>query len=237
MHDVKSYTIAKVFSDIFEDMAKYAKYPSSFKVSSGKSGGSSATTTTPSTPTENPSTTITPKPKSETVQTANSAALTIKDILYKPYGCLPKTLYSEEEAKRALTEKFGRYERINSIGTGLHNASDYNYTYNNVPIGLCYIDWYGEGGKPRSIYYFFVQTKDEADELFNSLVKDIRQAGIPMTRDNSYGEMSNRKKPTKTFKVVAVKDPEQVIKKDWANIVNDKKWVGMYKIEVNVFIR
>lgn len=174
-------------------------------------------------------------PKSQTVQTANSTALTIKDILYKPYGCLSQTVNSAEKAKNALTAKFGRYEKINGWCIGLHNGSLYNYTYNNVPIGVCFTEW--DDAKTRTWYHFVVKSKAEADKLYNTLIRDIKQAGIPLTKDNIYGNMSNRKKPTKTFKWVYVDAPTKITKTDNSNIINNKNWVGMYNIEVGVYRR
>lgn len=179
--------------------------------------------------------TTTTKPKNETVQTANSTALTIKDILYKPYGCLSQTVNSAEKAKNALTAKFGRYEKINGWCIGLHNGSLYNYTYNNVPIGVCFTEW--DDAKTRTWYHFVVKSKAEADKLYNTLVRDIKQAGIPLTKDNIYGNMSNRKKPTKTFKWVYVDAPTKITKTDNSNIINNKNWVGMYNIQVGVYRR
>lgn len=143
---------------------------------------------------------------------------------------MPKTLYSAKEAKNALTEKFGRYENISRNGIGLHNSSNDNYTYRNVPIGLCYTDWYKYKGKncQRSFYYFFAQTKAEADELHNSLVNEMKQAGIRLTKDNWVG-MSNRNHYTKPLNWVYVKYPEKVTKTDEFNKVNNEKWVGMYR--------
>ena len=55
--------------------------------------------------------------------------------------------------------------------------------------GIAYYDWYDN----RLYYDFFFETKKEADQFYNDLVNDVRGAGIPLTKDNIYGGMSNQK--------------------------------------------
>jgi hypothetical protein len=68
------------------------------------------------------------------------------------------------------------------------------------------------------------------------VVKDIQSAGIPLTKDNIYGGMSNRKKPISVFKWVYVNLPVKVKEVCPVNI-ETADVVGMYKVELGVYKR
>ena len=68
------------------------------------------------------------------------------------------------------------------------------------------------------------------------MVKDIQSAGIPLTKDNVYGGMSNRKKPISIFKWVSVEPPVKIKEASPSNI-ETADVVGMYKVELAVYKR
>ena len=68
------------------------------------------------------------------------------------------------------------------------------------------------------------------------MVKDIQNAGIPLTKDKIYGGMSNRKRPISIFKWVYVATPVRVKAADSTNI-ESADVVGMYKVELGVYKR
>jgi hypothetical protein len=83
---------------------------------------------------------------------------------------------------------------------------------------------------------FFFSSKNEADQFYNNMVKDIQNVGIPLTKDNIYGGMSNRKKPVSVFKWVYVFPPVKVKKPSPSNIEPEEA-VGKYKVELGVYKR
>ena len=103
------------------------------------------------------------------------------------------------------------------------------FTYRGVRIGFCYYAWYDD----RTWYGFFFDTKSEADQFYDNLVKDIQGAGIPFTKDKVYGGMSNRSHPVSVFKWVNVDTPVKVKKADEANM-DTPAVVGKYKVEFGV---
>ena len=105
----------------------------------------------------------------------------------------------------------------------------FDFTYRGTPIGICYYDWYDN----RNWYDFFFETKNEAEQFYDNLVNDIRGAGIPLTKDNLYGGMSNRKKPVSVFKWVSVDAPVKVKEVSPSNI-ETADHVGKYKVELGV---
>ena len=105
----------------------------------------------------------------------------------------------------------------------------FDFTYRGIPIGICNYDWYDN----RTWYDFFFETKNEADQFYNDLVNDICGAGIPLTKDNLYGGMSNRKKPVSVFKWVSVDAPVKVKEVSPSNI-ETADHVGKYKVELGV---
>ena len=112
---------------------------------------------------------------------------TIKDLLYFPFGCLPHEVNTPKEAMEQLTETFDMCEKINGY-EGLHNNSTYDFTYLGVPIGLCYASRYDDN---RQWYLFYFSSHANANSFYSKIVKDIKDAGIPLIRDNIYGGMSS----------------------------------------------
>lgn len=158
-------------------------------------------------------------------------ARTINDLLYFPYGCLPNTVTTSESAAEQLTELFGTYENVNG-GIGLHNSPAYAFTYKGTPIGLCHYDWYGN----RQWYEFYFDSKSSAQQFYSVLCNDIRQAGIPMTKDRIYGGLSTRKRPISIFKEVYVFLPSLIKEADKSNI-HGPEVVGKYVVEMGVYRR
>ena len=156
----------------------------------------------------------------------------IKDLLYFPYGCLPSTVDNKDKAMDALTEAFGTYEAINNLYIGLHISQEYDFTYRDASIGVVYVDWYDN----RHWYNFYLNTKAEADQLYNQLVKDIKNVGIPLTNDRVYGGMSNRRNPISIFKWVYVSPPTLIKEADTSNIHGEDA-VGLYTVELGVYKR
>jgi hypothetical protein len=67
-------------------------------------------------------------------------------------------------------------------------------------------------------------------------VKDIQNAGIPLTKDKVYGGMSNRKRPVSIFKWVYVSTPVKV-KEPGSTNIEPEDCVGMYNVELGVYKR
>lgn len=152
----------------------------------------------------------------------------IQDLLYFPFTCINADMPTKDIAWQMIMDTFNTCETING-NPGLHAGESFDFTYRGVPIGICYFDWYDN----RTWYYFFFNTKKEADTFFNALVKDVQGAGIPLTKDKIYGDMSNRKKPVSVFKWVNVGAPVKVKAVSPSNI-ETADVVGMYKVEMGV---
>ena len=156
---------------------------------------------------------------------------TIRDLLYFPFSCISDPMTTRELAWQVVENTFGTCEAING-SPGLHAGGAYDFTYSGVAIGLCYYSWYGD----RTWYDFFFSSKNEADQFYNNMVKDIQNVGIPLTKDKIYGGMSNRKKPVSVFKWVYVFPPVKVKKPGPSNIEPEEA-VGKYKVELGVYKR
>lgn len=156
---------------------------------------------------------------------------TIHDLLYFPFSCISDPMTTRELAWQVVENTFGTCEAING-SPGLHAGGAYDFTYRGVAIGLCFYSWYGD----RTWYNFFFSSKNEADQFYNNMVKDIQNVGIPLTKDNIYGGMSNRKKPVAVFKWVYVFPPVKVKKPGPSNI-EPVDAVGKYKVELGVYKR
>ena len=156
---------------------------------------------------------------------------TIRDLLYFPFSCISDPMTTRELAWQVVENTFGTCEAING-SPGLHAGGAYDFTYRGVAIGLCFYSWYGD----RTWYNFFFSSKNEADQVYNNMVKDIQNVGIPLTKDNIYGGMSNRKKPVSVFKGVYVVPPVKVKKHGPSNIEPEDA-VGKYKVELGVYKR
>jgi hypothetical protein len=156
---------------------------------------------------------------------------TIHDLLYFPFSCISDPMTTRELAWQVVENTFGTCEAING-SPGLHAGGAYDFTYRGVAIGLCFYSWYGD----RTWYNFFFSSKNEADQFYNNMVKDIQNVGIPLTKDNIYGGMSNRKKPVSVFKWVYVFPPVKVKKPGPSNI-EPEETVGKYKVELGVYKR
>lgn len=157
---------------------------------------------------------------------------TIKDLLYFPFGCLPQEVSTPEEAREQITEVFGSCEKINGY-EGLHINGTFDFTYRGVPLGICYADRYNDN---RQWYLFYFDAKADADRFYANIVSDIKDAGIPLTKDKIYGGMSNRTRPVSIFKWVSVAPPEKVKEADESNI-HHADVVGMYVVELGVYKR
>ena len=156
---------------------------------------------------------------------------TISDLLYYPFSCVEAPMATREQAWQVVTDTFGNCESIN-LCPGLHAGETFDFTFRGIPIGICFYDWYDK----RTWYDFFFETKNEADQFYNNLVGDIRDAGIPLTKDNIYGGMSNRKKPISIFKWVSVEAPVKVKEVSPSNI-ETADHVGKYKVELSVMLK
>ena len=154
---------------------------------------------------------------------------TIRDLLYFPFSCINAYMPTRESAWQEITDTFGTCETINGY-PGLHAGAAFDFTYRGAQIGICCYDWIDN----RTWYDFFFKTKAEADQFYNDLVKDIQGVGIPLTKDNIYGGMSNRKKPVSVFKWVSVVPPEKVKEVGPSNI-ETADMVGMYKVDLGVY--
>ena len=141
---------------------------------------------------------------------------TIQDLLYFPFSCISDPMTTREMAWQVVSDCGGAFD----------------FTYRDVTIGLCYYSWYGD----RTWYNFFFSTKNEADQFYNDMVKDIQNVGIPLTKDNIYGGVSNRKRPISIFKWVYTFPPVKVKKAGPSNIETEDV-VGMYKVELGVYKR
>lgn len=154
---------------------------------------------------------------------------TIQDLLFFPYGCISGNISNPDEAKSQLESTFGSHEIVN-LYVGLHKNDAYDYTYQGVPIGLCYADWFDN----RHWYEFYFDSKAEAQEFYNRLTADIKKVGIPLTKDPVYGNLSNRKHPVSIFKTVYVDQPVLVKEADQSNI-HKENVVGKWFIELGVY--
>lgn len=152
----------------------------------------------------------------------------ISDLLYFPFSCIEAPMATREQAFQVVTDTFGNCESVN-LCPGIHAGATFDFTYRDVPISICYYDWYDK----RTWYDFFFETKNEADKFYNNLVSDIRGAGIPLAKDNIYGGLSNRKKPISVFKWVSVDAPGKVKVPSPSNI-ETAAHVGKYKVELGV---
>lgn len=153
---------------------------------------------------------------------------TISDLLYFPFSCIADPLATKDQAWQAVIDTFGYCESVN-LSPGIHAGTNFDFTYRGTPIAICYYDWYDR----RTWYDFFFETKSEADQFYSNLVNDIRGAGIPLSKDNIYGGMSNRKKPISIFKWVSVEAPVKVKEISPSNI-ETADHVGKYKVELGV---
>ena len=156
---------------------------------------------------------------------------TIQDLLYFPFACIDDPMPTHEMGVQVVTDTFGTCEIVNNA-PGLHAGTAFDFTYRGVNIGLCYYSWYDD----RTWYHFYFKSKIEADQFYNNMVKDIQNAGIPLTKDKIYGGMSNRKRPISIFKWVYVATPVKVKAADSTNI-ESADVVGMYKVELGVYKR
>ena len=153
---------------------------------------------------------------------------TISDLLYFPFSCIADPLTTKDQAWQAVIDTFGYCESVN-LSPGIHAGTNFDFTYRGTHIAICYYDWYDR----RTWYDFFFETKSEADQFYSNLVNDIRGVGIPLTKDNIYGGMSNRKKPISIFKWVSVEAPVKVKEISPSNI-ETADHVGKYKVELGV---
>lgn len=157
---------------------------------------------------------------------------TIQDLLYFPFSCITASMPTKDVAWQTVVDTFGTCEFINILYPGLHASGAYDFTYRGVNIGICYYDWFDD----RTWYDFFFITEKDADQFYGNMVKDIQSAGIPLTKDNVYGGMSNRKKPISIFKWVSVEPPVKIKEASPSNI-ETADVVGMYKVELAVYKR
>jgi hypothetical protein len=153
---------------------------------------------------------------------------TVSDLLFFPFSCIEAPMTTKDQAWQAVKDTFGNCESVN-LCPGLHAGATFDFTYRGTPISICYYDWYDK----RTWYDFFFETKKEADEFYSNLVNDIRDAGIPLVKDNIYGGMSTRKKPVSIFKWVSVDVPVKVKEVSPSNIETGDH-VGKYKVELGV---
>ena len=167
-------------------------------------------------------------PEAPTSITARNRS--IRDLLYFPYGCLPKEIDTKEKAQEALTSNFGSYEVINVFSIGLHRNNHFDYSYKDVPLGVSYYNW----NENQNWHLFYLKTRAEADKFYTVLVEDIIKAGIPLKKDKVYGDYSNRKKPVSIFEWVYVNPPRKIEKADNSNI-DIADYVGMYCVELGVY--
>ena len=154
---------------------------------------------------------------------------TIQDLLYYPFSCISDKMNTRETAWQVITDTFGSCETING-SPGLHANGSFDFSYRGRTIGLCNYDWMDN----RTWYGFYFFEKSEADRFYNAMVKDVQRAGIPLTKDNVYGGMSNRRKPVAIFKWVYVATPAKVKEADASNMETPDV-VGMYKVELGVY--
>jgi len=156
---------------------------------------------------------------------------TIQDLLYFPFTCIKADMSTRELAWQAIENTFGSCENING-SPGLHANGSFDFTYRGVAIGLCNFDWMDD----RAWYHFYFSEKSKADQFYNTMVKDIQGAGIPLTKDKIYGGMSNRKNPISIFKWVSVATPVKVKEADASNLETPNV-VGKYKVELGIYKR
>lgn len=157
---------------------------------------------------------------------------TIQDLLYFPFTCINAPIPASWELARKVVENtFGLCEKVNNVA-GLHTNGSFDFTYRGARIGLCFHD----GFDNRTWYQFYFEKKSEADAFYNGMVKDIQNAGIPLTKDKVYGGMSNRKRPVSIFKWVYVSTPVKV-KEPGSTNIEPEDCVGMYNVELGVYKR
>ena len=135
---------------------------------------------------------------------------------------------TKEIAQQEVMDTFGTCENINGC-PGMHFGDTFDFTYRGVPIGMCYYDWFDN----RTWYHFYFDTKAEADQFYNHLLADVRAAGIPLSRDKVYGDMSNRSRPVSVFKWVNVAAPV-IVKEAGPSNIETPDVVGKYKVEFGV---
>ena len=154
---------------------------------------------------------------------------TIQDLLYFPFSCIEANMSTQELAWQEVKNTFGTCETINGC-PGLHASGSFDFSYRGRTIAICFYNWMED----KTWYDFFFQEKKEAEQFYNAMVKDVRAAGIPLTKDKIYGGMSNRKKPVSIFKWVSVEEPVKVKEASPSNI-ETQDVVGMYKVELGVY--
>lgn len=154
---------------------------------------------------------------------------TIQDLLYFPFSCINANMSTRELARQEVENTFGVCETINGY-PGLHASAAFDFSYRGQTIGICFYDWMDD----RIWYDFFFNSKKEADQFYNNMVKEVQGAGIPLTLDKIYGGMSNRRKPVSIFKWVFVVSPVKVKEAGPSNI-ETADVVGMYKVELGVY--
>ena len=154
---------------------------------------------------------------------------TIQDLLYYPFSCIEAIMTTQELARQTVDNTFGTCETINGF-PGLHANGSFDFSYRGRTIGNCSYDWIED----RTWYDFYFSERAEAEQFYNSMVKDVMSAGIPLAKDNIYGGMSNRKRPVSIFKWVFVVPPAKVRESDSSNI-DTPDVVGMYKVELGVY--
>lgn len=152
----------------------------------------------------------------------------IREMLFFPFSCLPDDM-NEEEIQAQLSGTFGASERVNGY-VGLHASKGYHYTYQDVPIGLCFYDCQDK----RQWYFFYFDSRSEAEKFYADLAADIKKMGIPLVPDKTYGDLSNRTRPVSVFKWVYISSPEKVKEADNSNI-NGPDVVGKYVVELGVY--
>ena len=154
---------------------------------------------------------------------------TIQDLLFFPFSCIEANMSTQESAWQEVKNTFGTCENING-SPGLHANSSFDFSYRGRTIAICFYNWMDD----KTWYDFFFQEKKDAEQFYNDMVKDVRAAGIPLTKDKLYGGMSNRKKPVSIFKWVSVEAPVKVKEASPSNI-EPADVVGMYKVELSVY--
>lgn len=156
---------------------------------------------------------------------------TLAELLYFPLGCLSTDLRTFEEVYTEATNIFGTCERVNLM-PGFHHGQTFNYTYRDVPIGVCYYNpIYDE-----IWYHFYFDTKQEAQQFYTNLCNDLKQAGIPLAPDKIYGGLSNRNRPISIFKWVAAVPPAVAKVIEGSNITLPEA-AGKYQVEFSIYKR
>ena len=169
------------------------------------------------------------KRKHSTPTPVGDSERTIEDLLFYPFSCLNATFSSVEAVRQEIIDTFGSCESVN-LSPGLHYGDAFDFTYQGVPIGVCYYDWTND----RCWYCFYFDTKAEAMIFQVNLANDIRAIGIPLAWDKIFGGVSNRSKPVSIFKWVSITDPEFIKMADTSNI-DTPDVIGKYKVELGVY--